>query len=78
MNILKEKVLATKGEWVAVAQLVSYNTKKTGKIRDVQLVFNKDPLYKSSNTFPTGWSIEELALLHSKLFEWKKEIGEIF
>lgn len=75
MQIFKEKVLATKGEWTVSARLVEFSTKETGKVRRTEMFFLEDKNYKT-NSFTTGWTVQELALLHNKLVEWTKEIGE--
>ena len=76
MQVFKEKVLATKGEWTIVARLVEFTTKETGKVRRTEIVFFSDPNYKTSNDLKTGWTAQELAVVHNKLVEWTKEIGE--
>lgn len=72
IQVIKEKPLAIKGELTAVARLVSFNTKQTGHVRQVELVFYTDERVKL-NDLGTGWTLEDLANLHNMLLKFNQE-----
>ena len=66
-----EKVLVAKGKYICYGRIVVYHN----SIRRLELLIKEDALKQFETD--VGFTIEELAFLHSKLIEFGKEQQEI-
>lgn len=75
MNVYKEKVLGTFGDWVIKGRVVEFNTAKTGQVRRAELKLEQYTVPGQPKT-DAGWSLQDIANLHNVLVQYIKDTGE--
>lgn len=75
MNVLKEKVLGTFGDWVIKGRVVDFNTPQTGKVRRAEL-FLEQYTVPGQVRQNVGWSIKDIENLHRLLVQYLNETNE--